>query len=65
MNPEIQKIQKKYANKKDQASMLKQQEEMQTIYELSLIHIFLQSLFQAKVSDAAFVGKSNVLLPPS
>ncbi|GKH35064.1 YidC/Oxa1 family membrane protein insertase [Muricomes sp. OA1] len=33
MNPEIQKIQKKYANKKDQASMLKQQEEMQTIYE--------------------------------
>lgn len=33
MNPEIQKIQKKYANKKDQASMLKQQEEMQAIYE--------------------------------
>ena len=33
MNPEIQKVQKKYANKKDQASMLKQQEEMQTIYE--------------------------------
>ncbi|CUX26475.1 YidC/Oxa1 family membrane protein insertase [Clostridium sp. C105KSO13] len=33
MNPEIQKIQKKYANKKDQATMLKQQEEMQIIYE--------------------------------
>ena len=33
MNPEIQKIQKKYANKKDQASMLKQQEELQTVYE--------------------------------
>lgn len=33
MNPEIQKLQKKYANKKDQASMLKQQEEMQNIYE--------------------------------
>lgn len=33
MNPEIQKIQKKYANKKDQASMLKQQEEMQIVYE--------------------------------
>lgn len=32
MNPEIQKVQKKYAKKKDQASMLKQQEEMQTIY---------------------------------
>ena len=29
MNPELQAIQKKYKNKKDQASMLKQQEEMQ------------------------------------
>ncbi|MGC4018812.1 MAG: YidC/Oxa1 family membrane protein insertase [Muricomes sp.] len=33
MNPEIQKVQKKYAGKKDQASMLKQQEEMQIVYE--------------------------------
>lgn len=33
MNPEIQKIQKKYANKKDQTSMLKQQEELQIVYE--------------------------------
>lgn len=33
MNPEIQKIQKKYAGKKDQASMLKQQEEMSLVYE--------------------------------
>ena len=33
MNPEIQKIQKKYANKKDQASMLKQKEELQIVYE--------------------------------
>lgn len=33
MNPEIQKIQKKYAGKKDQTSMMKQQEEMQMIYE--------------------------------
>lgn len=33
MNPEIQKIQKKYAGKKDQASMMKQQEEMQLVYE--------------------------------
>ena len=33
MNPEIQKVQKKYAGKKDQASMLKQQEEMSVIYE--------------------------------
>ena len=32
MNPEIQAIQKKYKNKKDQASMMKQQEEMQKVY---------------------------------
>ena len=33
MQPDIRKIQKKYAGKRDQASMLKQQEEMQIIYE--------------------------------
>lgn len=33
MNPEIQAIQKKYANKKDQASMLKMQEETKLVYE--------------------------------
>ena len=33
MNPEIQAVQKKYANKKDQASMAKMQEEMNLIYE--------------------------------
>ena len=33
MNPEIQKIQKKYAGKKDQVSMQKQQEEMNMVYE--------------------------------
>ena len=33
MQPEIQKIQKKYEGKKDQASMLKQQDEMKMIYE--------------------------------
>ena len=33
MNPEIQKISKKYAGKKDQASMMKQQEEMNAVYE--------------------------------
>lgn len=32
MNPELQKIQKKYANKKDQASMTKMQEETQAVY---------------------------------
>ena len=33
MNPEIQKIQKKYAGKKDQVSMQKQQEEINMVYE--------------------------------
>lgn len=33
MNPELQKIQKKYENKKDQASMLKMQEETKLVYE--------------------------------
>lgn len=33
MNPELQAVQKKYKNKKDQASMMKQQEEMQLVYE--------------------------------
>ena len=32
MNPELQAIQKKYENKKDQASMLKMQEETKLIY---------------------------------
>lgn len=49
MSPEIQKIQKKYANKKDQASMLKQQEEMNMVYEkygVKMSSGCLPSLFQ-------------------
>lgn len=33
LQPEIQKIQKKYANKRDQVSMQKQQDEMNMVYE--------------------------------
>ena len=33
MNPELQAIQKKYKNKKDQASQMKMQEEMQQVYD--------------------------------
>ena len=33
MQPEIKKIQKKYEGKKDQASMMKQQEEINMVYE--------------------------------
>ena len=33
MNPELQAIQKKYKNKRDQESMLKMQEEMKMVYD--------------------------------
>lgn len=33
MNPEIQKITKKYQNKKDQASIMKQQDELKAVYD--------------------------------
>ena len=49
MSPEIQKIQKKYANKKDQASMMKQQEEMNLVYDkygVKMSSGFLPSLMQ-------------------
>ena len=33
INPEVQAVQKKYRNKKDQASLMKQQEEIQQVYD--------------------------------
>ena len=39
MQPELQAIQKKYKNTKDQNEMLKMQEETKAVYALSLIHI--------------------------
>ena len=63
MNPEIQKVQKKYANKKDQASMLKQQEEMQTIYEkygTSPTGGFLPMLIQMPVLFALYPVIQNI-----
>ena len=33
INPEVQAIQKKYRNKKDQASLMKQNEEIQQVYD--------------------------------
>ncbi len=33
MNPELRRIQNKYKNKKDQASMMKMQEETKMVYE--------------------------------
>lgn len=49
MSPEMKKIQKKYEGKKDQASMLKQQEEMNNLYEkygVKMSSGCLPSLFQ-------------------
>ena len=43
MNPEIQAIQKKYKNKKDQASMMKQQEEIQ---QINMVHRCQQDAFR-------------------
>lgn len=76
MQPEIQKIQKKYANKKDQASMLKQQEEMNMVYDKyglkmssgclpSLLQIvFLFGLYPVVQNIPEYVTKvRNVYLP--
>lgn len=63
MNPEIQKIQKKYKGKKDQASMLKQQEEMQTVYEkygTSPTGGCLPMLFQMPVLFALYPVIQNI-----
>lgn len=76
MQPEIQKIQKKYANKKDQASMLKQQEEMNMVYDKyglkmssgclpSLMQlVFLFGLYPVVQNIPEYVTKvRNVYLP--
>ena len=63
MNPEIQKIQKKYANKKDQASMLKQQEELQIVYEkygVSLTGGCLPMLIQMPILFALYPVIQNI-----
>ena len=44
MNPEIQKIQKKYKNKKDQASMMKMQEETKLHTCLWLTRLWRQTV---------------------
>lgn len=69
MNPEIQKIQKKYEGKKDQASMAKMQEETQLVYQKygtsptggcvsSLIQLpLLFALWPVVQNIPAYVGK--------
>lgn len=76
MQPELQKIQKKYEGKKDQASMLKQQEETQAVYDKygvsptgSCLQLLIQmpillALYQVIYAIPAYVGKiKNVYLP--
>ena len=68
MQPELQKIQKKYQNKKDQASMQKMQEETQAVYAKygvsptgSCVQLLIQmpillSLWQVIYNIPAYVG---------
>ena len=68
MNPEIQALQKKYKNKKDQASVMKMQEEMKAIYEkygtsptggclqLVIQMPILLALYQVIINIPAYVG---------
>ena len=68
MQPEIQKIQKKYQNKKDQASMQKMQEETQLVYQkygvsptgscvqLAIQFPILMALWQVIYKIPAYVG---------
>lgn len=63
MNPEIQKVQKKYAGKSDQASMLKQQDEMNAIYEkygTSLTGGCLPMLIQMPILFALYPVIQNI-----
>ena len=63
MNPEIQKIQKKYKNKKDQASMMKMQEETKLVYEkygTSPTGVCLGSLIQFPILFALWPVIQNI-----
>lgn len=76
MNPEIQKIQKKYKGKQDQASMLKMNEETKAVYEKygvspsgSCIQMLIQlpvlfALYKVIWNVPAYVGSvKNAFLP--
>lgn len=63
MNPELQAIQKKYANKKDQDSMLKMQEEQKLVYEKYGTSTFggcLGSLIQLPILFALWPVVQNI-----
>lgn len=63
MQPEINKIQKKYRNKKDQESMVKQNEEIQAVYEkygVSPTGSCLQMLIQMPIIFALYYVIRNI-----
>ncbi len=76
MNPELNKINKKYEDKKDQASMVKRQEETQAVYDKygvsptgSCVQLLIQmpilfALYQVIYAIPAYVGKiKDVYIP--
>ena len=77
MNPEIQKLQKKYAGKRDQASQMKMQEEMNLIYEkygtsptggcLPMLIQFVSSREDSSldnlISECTEAGKDGIMCP--
>ena len=67
INPEVQKIQKKYRNKRDQASMMKQQEEIQQVYDkygTSMMGGCLPMLIQMPLLFALYpVSYTHLTLP--
>ena len=63
MNPELQAIQKKYKNKRDQESMLKMQEEMKMVYDkygTSQMGGCLQLVIQFPILLALWKGIQNI-----
>ena len=69
MNPELQAIQKKYKNKKDQASMMKMQEETTLVYQkygvspmgTCLPLLILLALYQVIYRIPAYVGSVRAI----
>ncbi len=76
MQPELQKIQKKYKGKNDQASMQKMQEETQAVYQkygvsptgscvqLAIQFPILMALYQVIYKIPAYVGSVKIFLHP-
>lgn len=76
MNPEIKAVQKKYEGKKDQASMMRQQEETQAIYDKygvsptgSCLQLIIQmpilfALYRVIYAIPAYVGKVKEVYIP-